>query len=336
MGLYSYPRKRKTGARVNANKTEVKYIDQEFSTVIPGTYNVGTIVSSPSTHYFNRWFSMSPTAAGNPFYPYSFFNYYNTSYGFANAGEAFQAYTASAFSLVIPQGVDAHSRIGNVVQVLKDKWYIRIRPVVANGTFSDPDWTFDVSRYLSERPFRVRAVAVFTDRIDIPGQQWLKAQDIFEFPDKLESRLDPGAGKGFTVVYDKTATFQGIRPEASAVEAYAANGVEVQNSTNSYCQFGFSTKYVRQYADRNEDATDVAVTASGNEADPSAPAGTVAGFVNDRGISRGLVQWFFFIEDIYASVYTGADAEGDINNRRYYPSAGMEMFVLRKTSFADD
>lgn len=337
MGFYTYPRKRKVGSSVSKNKTEVKYIDKEFSAIIPGTYNVGEIVSNPSVHYFNRWFSMTPASAGNPpDHPGSFFSYYNSYYNYANSGAAFEAYNSSAFSLTIPQGTNAHSRIGNVVQVLKDKWYIRIRPNLVATTYASPYYTSEVSRYLSERPFRVRALCIFQDSIDIPGRQWLTSHDVFEFPNKLESRLDPGGGKGFTVVYDKVHSFNGVRPTATATEAPSDNGVEVQNSSPTYCQFGMTAHYVRQYADRDEDADDRAVTLAGVEADPVTPTGNATSFYDHRGVSRGQLQWFFFFEDEYATVFTGSSTEGDVADRKFYPSLGMEMFVLRKTSYADD
>lgn len=168
----------------------------------------------------------------------------------------------------------------------------------------------------------------------------MNPSDIFEFPNRFQSRLDPGTGKGFTVVYDKTHVFQGIRPQTAALPSTTSHGVEVQNSRTDQAEFGFTTRYVRQYADQAEGPDDVAATAAGVETVTGNPTSLAPATLYDhRGVTRGQLQWFFYIEDYYSTLYTADSGTLEFSapvNRQFYPSLGFEMYVLRKTAYADD
>lgn len=287
----------------------------------------GTATLNPLTdnNWFQRWVGLAPVKDHGT-NSNVFFSTGNTD--FATFGAAIDGYNISPFALTIPQGIGAHDRIGNEVNVIRDSYLIRFRLVPFVETNGASPYAWRSAWFVGERPIKIRLVALQWDMLQRPGMFGQAPIDLFKDPDSIESQFRSDQLSGYKVVFDETKTITCLPGTDSAAPAVAAlGGNNKDNDIPLEAYFKFTTSYVREYAENSVTSPAVAagteiVNNSGN-------------FSNEDGVLRGVVSWYVFIDDTYAPVCTTSSGAFPDYPPRFFPEGGMEMRVFRNVKYTD-
>lgn len=328
---------------MSKHRLETKFLQQvsDVDVWMNGDNNT-TDQSSAFPGGYNRWVALGfhPTAPTSNRFLYS-------------SAASGSGYNASAFALVVPQGVGAQERVGRDINVMRDEWFFRFSfplalpqidaessltsgavyrnvPYWANAAAAQPVAFVAGNRILNtnigQRPVRIRLVGLMQRVTDVPGDFGFGPGELFNNNNEITTRFNKNDARGYHIVYDKTKTFY-PQPGYAVANGSPPSASPSRNSHQKY-DVSFSCKmkpYLRRYEGNNtpDNTTGDEIVLDGG--------GNLVG-----GISMGAISWYMYVEDKFASMMEVAGSASASGAAFYVYTPGfMKMEVNRKTLWTD-
>lgn len=225
----------------------------------------------------------------------------------------------------IQEGTAAFERVGSSINILKDKYTFEWRVRRDNGEYwkAPPTTPTAVATGCSNRPFRVRLVGIYMDRIQEPGASYLGVNEVFEEYRSIHSNFR-AEYKHFTVVYDKTFMLTTAPPDVEVGTGFTGDGPAIDNSLPTVVQCKFSSKpYVKTWDQNNTIGYDT----SGFSTGTAFPLK-----MTRLGCTRGMIQWFYYLEDMAPPILEHSGT-GDLSYQ--HPSLGFHVVMKRVIKYTD-
>lgn len=289
---------------------------------------------------FNKWWSFAPpfiyTPTSGGFPPTVGQQKSSTPFSSNNSWEQSVFVPGKAGVGGISQGTGAHDRIGRSVAVMKDVWRWTVS-IPNRHTFLNGDGQFSQANAgYGGRPFRVRMVCLFRRTLDTPGDFIFRTSDIFDDTLSLDTTFKADTN-GYTVICDKRFTLGSLGAQFYSdpihYKAYATNNI------GGSLIFSFKQsmpRYELQWSDDNttgrftpETQYDIGVAGKTDLA---------PGNVTMNGVTKGVFQWFCFVEDDFADLVTGsATIDGVVHpwDGPNVPMGGVNFQVERNVKYID-
>lgn len=248
----------------------------------------------------------------------------------------------------ISQGTGTHQRIGREVNVVKDKW--RFHLSIPN---KDPTTGAANAFSLGNRRIKVRLMCIYRKRLNVSDKIYLDPTEIFDDPFSLRSTFKADQS-GYVVVYDKVVSLT-ASPAQQGVTNWVTNSAGlssrlVEAKQDAYLKFS-SFPYVLAWADENTTGRFQPYTEYDEEVvqqkyhGGGAPtlSGVSPGKILKQGVTQGVFQWFYYLEDIYGDTLTStypaaASDPADPRAGKYVvatPYHGVRMDIERVTKYTD-
>ncbi len=270
---------------------------------------------------FNQWVCAAHTGGEGPYTAQALFT-------------DKEDYSASNFALRIPQGTGVADRIGRDVSILKDHY--RLTFTIPTRIENPADSTrYLVANNVSNRPFRIRAVCVFKDNLDITGDYLEAINKLFEDPARLDSRYNPNEVRKYKRIYDRTFTINPLPHSLYAADNEFHPGPTRYNSASyEYTVDASIRNWLRRYDDTNVDGNE-----RGNVQYPD------PGYTLTPGVSMGIAVWYFYVEDVFTPIMNADSTSSAWNaglsasilktNVDLHPTLGWQVEVNRWTTYTD-
>ena len=233
------------------------------------------------------------------------------------------AFNNTPWALKIPQGTGQGERIGSAVKVLKDKFTIKVAIPYTN------EFGSTMTKYLSQRYFHVRAVAIYVPRVRLMGNpaQDFQPVKMFTDPTRITSGFKRQGAFGYRKLYDKTFKFLPVNGVA-ADETQNPNGTLRRTSSPSHLTIQFNVgSYIRRYSDHDSLGAPVAARALDSEGNPLEE--------DQDGLRTGEIIWYINVTDPNPPVHLTDTPQAGDPYKRMYPSHGYVVYCKRDTVYCD-